>query len=304
MHGTRVSTELMTAICTPLEIDYSLDLEALEAHIEDQWQHGISGLLVAGTMGLMQLQSDKVYRDLVEHSVGISHGRGEIMVGVGDTSFARTRDRIQFAEQFAIDGVVALPPYLVKFSQEELVEYFRALADIAEKPLYLYDLPGLVGTRLAIQTIEILAKHPNIRGIKCSGAWEETRQLIDRAYSDFRVIPAQPHLVDHLVRVGISANLDGIFGIAPDLSVAIVRSAEAGNWSRAAELQQLLSKLLNLLRDKYTIYGGCEAILNARGIRCRLVPAPMQQLNEKQRNRLLEEPLVQRLLSGQACVVS
>ncbi|MCC7087218.1 MAG: dihydrodipicolinate synthase family protein [Pirellulales bacterium] len=296
---------LISAICTPLRDGQSLDDASLEAHLEDQWSHGIGGLLVAGTMGLMQLQTDRVYRDLVEQSVRLSRRRGEIMVGVGDTCFSRTRDRIQMVEQFDIDGVVVLSPYLIKFSQEELLDYFRTLADISSKPLYLYDLPALTGTKLALSTVEALAKHPNVGGIKCSGLWEETRQLIDVVGDRFRVIPAQPHLVDQLARVGVRENLDGIFSIAPHWSIGIVRAAECGDWARAAGLQQKLSQLLRLLREQYTIFGGCEVILAAKGMPCQLAPAPLRRLTAQEKERLLSESLIQELIQeptrGTAC---
>jgi len=38
-------------------------------------------------MGLMQLLDDETYRELVHHSVRLARGHGEILVGVGDTSF-------------------------------------------------------------------------------------------------------------------------------------------------------------------------------------------------------------------------
>ena len=77
---------VISAVTTPLHEDDSLHVEGLEAHLEEQWQAGIDGLLVAGTMGLMQLLTDRTYADLIEHALRISAGRGEIMVGVGDAS--------------------------------------------------------------------------------------------------------------------------------------------------------------------------------------------------------------------------
>jgi len=298
-------SQLISAICTPLHDDLTLDSAALEAHIDDQWQNGIGGLLVAGSMGLMQLQSERTYRNLVEQSVCVSRQRGEIMIGVGDTSFARTRDRIQLVERLDIDGVVVLSPYLVKFSQAELISYFQALAAISSKPLYLYDLPSLTGTRLELETVVVLAQHSNIKGIKCSVAWEDTSQLRHRLGSRFRIIPAQPHLIDQLIRIGVKDNLDGIFSVAPHLSIAIARAADDGDWTRASVLQGKLSQLLQLLRVKYeAVLAGCEVILNARGIKCRLTCAPMRQLTEVQRNQLLSEPLVQEVVSGACCSIS
>ena len=36
-------TCLISAICTPLGEDDSLDVDALAAHLDDQWRHGIGG---------------------------------------------------------------------------------------------------------------------------------------------------------------------------------------------------------------------------------------------------------------------
>ena len=95
----------ITAIGTPLTKDEKLHEEGLRAQLEDQWNSGIDGILVAGTMGAMQLLSDQTYRTLVERSVELSAGKGEVMVGAGDAGFARSRDRILFLNNLKIDGV-------------------------------------------------------------------------------------------------------------------------------------------------------------------------------------------------------
>ena len=87
-----------------------MDVAGLAVHLDDQWRNGIAGVLIGGSMGLMQLLDDPVYRDLVQYGVGMAQGHGEIMVGAGDTSFSRTLHRIQFVEQFNVDGIVVLPP--------------------------------------------------------------------------------------------------------------------------------------------------------------------------------------------------
>ena len=230
----KMTTSLITALCTPLNNDDSLHVEALAAHLDDQWGHGIRGVLVGGTMGLMQLLDDAVYRDLVHRAVRLSQGRGEILVGVGDTSFTRTLARIRYVEQFDVDGVVVLAPFFYQLGQADLIAYYRGLADQSRKPLYMYDLPQRTRTNLDLDVILQLSKHPNIRGIKCSGEWTVTRRLMDHVGDGFRVVPAQPTLVDMLVRCGVRDNLDGIFGILPALAVSVVEAAERGDYPMAA----------------------------------------------------------------------
>ena len=58
----RFRTNIIAAICTPLHDDQSLQVKALEMHIDDQARAGFGGLLVGGTMGLMQLLADETYR--------------------------------------------------------------------------------------------------------------------------------------------------------------------------------------------------------------------------------------------------
>lgn len=293
---TRIQTKFISAICTPLTLDEALHREGLEAHLDDQWRAGIAGVLVGGTMGLMQLLSDQTYRDLAECGVEFTAGRGEVLVGVGDTSFARTRDRIRMVERFAIDGVVVVTPSLWKYSQTDLIGYYRALADLSSKPVYLYDLPQLTGTKLEFETVLQVATHPNVRGIKCSGEWAWTRQLMDRVGDRFRVIPAQPHLVDELIRVGVSDNLDGIYALVPRWTVAIAVAAEQGDWAMAAQRQRRLSELLSVLTTRYPLFPAVTAVLNARGISGCVAPAPMRPLEPEQREALLAEPLVKQLL--------
>jgi 4-hydroxy-tetrahydrodipicolinate synthase len=289
---------LISAICTPLGEDDSLDVDALAAHLDDQWRHGIGGALIAGSMGLMQLLSEAAYRDLVRHGVQLARGRGEVLVGAGDTSFVRTLARIEYVEQFDVDGIVVLSPFFYVLGHADLIAYFRGLADRSRKPLYLYDLPVATRTSLHLDTVLELAKHPNIRGIKCSGEWTATRRLMDRAPEGFRVVPAQPDIVDMLVRCGVRDNLDGIYAILPDLAAGIVAAAEGGDYALAAARQRQLTEFRQMILTAYPLFPACSAILNARGIPGRVHPAPIRPLTAQEAQRLFNEPLVRELLNS------
>jgi 4-hydroxy-tetrahydrodipicolinate synthase len=293
-----MNTRLITALCTPLNDDGSLHVDGLAAHLDDQWRRGIAGVLVGGTMGLMQLLDDATYLELVRQSAVLSKGRGEVLIGVGDTSFTRTLARIRVVEQFDIDAVVVLSPYFFQLNQAELIDYFTGLADQSKKPLYMYDLPGRTKTTLELDTVLQLAKHPNIHGIKCSGEWTGIRRLMDRVGDKFRVVPAQPLIIDMLVRCGVRENLDGIFGILPGLSVGIAEAAEKGDYALAAARQSDLTEFLHLIVGKYPLFPACTVVLNARGIPGRTHPVPMKTLDATQAAKLLDEPLVRKLLGA------
>jgi dihydrodipicolinate synthase/N-acetylneuraminate lyase len=253
-------------------------------------------VLVAGTMGLMPMLLDSTYRQLVERAVLMSKGKGEVLVGASDTSVARTRERIQFLNEFQIAGAVVLTPYFLSFNQSELEFYFATLADLSCNPIYLYDSPGLTGNRVENGTVLRLARHPNIRGIKCVGDLASARQLRDAAPSHFRVVFAQADLIDVLLKHGIREHLDGIFSLAPFWVSGIEKAAAEKNWELAAKRQQQLSELLRVVK-KYGVFQSFTYLLNMRHIPGNYAPAPMRRLSDTERSGLSSEPIVQQLMS-------
>ena len=295
------SFRLISAVGTPLNHDESFHAEGFAAHVEDQWQAGAAGVLVCGTMGLMQLLTEQTYRQVVAAAARKAQDGREVLIGVGDTALARTRERIRFVNDHVVSGVVALSPYFVKFSQSELIEYFTALADFSRHPLFLYDLPVLTGTKLELDTVLRLAKHPNIHGIKCSCALDWTHRLLKAAPPGFRVIVAQADHVDALTRLGVMEHVDGIYAIAPHWVTAIFAAASAGDWDTAVACQRRLSALLKVVKQ-YGVFQSMTALLNARGIPGNFAPAPLRRLTEPERDALLAEPIAVELLHSDARV--
>lgn len=291
--------KMITALATPLTADEALHVPGLEAQINDQLAHGINNFLVAGTMGLMQLLKDETYRELIEQSVRLCADKAEILVGVGDTSFARTCDRIRMVEEFPIDGVVVISPYFIKFSQEDLVDYYLSLADLSSKPLYLYDLPQTTGTKLEFETVMKLAEHPNIHGIKCSDHFVTIRPVVDSIDDQFRVIVAQPLLMDVLLQSGVHEHLDGVYVLVPEWIERMVKATESENWDELALVQQDLSALLRfLLSFSAPLFATVTALLNMRGISGNFAPRPIRALTSAERAQLVEQPIVQKIFAG------
>jgi 4-hydroxy-tetrahydrodipicolinate synthase len=285
----------VTAIGTPLAEDDSLHEPGLELHLADQWDAGIHGILVAGTMGIMQLLREQTYCRLIEQSAGQSAGRGEVFVGAGDTSLGRTLDRIRFLNRFDIAGVVVLPPYFLTFGQEELLGYYTALADAAQMPVFMYDHPGLTRTKLTLDTVLKLSEHPNIGGIKVSDEPGYTRQLRDAARRDFRVIFAAPDLVDYLLRNGVRDHLDGIYSVAPQWTMAIARHAAEGDWEQAARYQRDLSHLRRLLLN-HGAFAAFTVMMNARGIPGNFAPPPCRPIAARDREAILADAVLRKLV--------
>jgi len=279
------------AIGTPLDENENLHEVGLHRLLDRQWEAGIQGVLVAGTMGAMQLLRDDTYRHLVERGVEMSRGRGEVLVGCGDTSFARTRERIEFLNGCRIDGVVVLSPYFLRFSQGELLDYYRALADSSRHPFYIYEIPCRSGVALEHVTVQRLADHPNIRGIKCVRDWDWSEELIRGLGDRLRIIVVQLEQMDTLLERGVMHHLDGIISLAPAWTVELGRAVERGERERAKDYRRRLVHLRDVLR-RFGSFQAATAIWNAQGIPGNFAPAPLRPLTEAQHRELFEDPVI------------
>ncbi|MFA9478875.1 dihydrodipicolinate synthase family protein [Phycisphaerales bacterium AB-hyl4] len=293
-----IDARFITAVGTPLTGDDALCVEGLAEHLDDQADAGIDGLLVAGTMGLMPLLSDATWRDLVKHSVALSRGRFELLVGATDLSTRRALDRIDYLNGIVgIDGVVIMAPGgMFKFTPQQYLDYFTTLADASKQPLFLYDLEPLTGVHLSVDTVCRLAEHRNIAGIKLSANVPEAARLQGRlAGSSCRLIVAEPALSDMLFRHGYREQLDGIYAIAPHWAVRLVESAKRESWDEAARWQSKLTAIKEIFLT-HPLGPAFTALMNLRGIRGTFAPHPLGGPDDSQLAALKALPIVTELL--------
>lgn len=285
----------VSAVATPLDAKERLNHDEFTRHLNEQWADDIYGVLVGGTMGAMQLLSDRTYEELVE-AAAFSEPAGRMWIGAGDSSLARSKDRMALVNRYRVDGVVVLCPYVFEFSQSEIIEYFLELADFSVHPLYLYDLPLLTRTPLETDAVLRLSQHPNILGMKAAGQLSEIRELLRVVPENFHLFVAQAPRVVELLREGINHHVDGVFSLAPSWMREIDRAVRQDDWVRAAEYQARLSRLLEVIL-KYPVFSAFSCIMQARGFSANFAPKPFRSLTPKEREELLLDPVVVELVN-------
>lgn len=61
---------------------------------------------------------------------------------------------------------LVVTPYYLKTTQKGLVKHFTHIADAADLPMILYNVPGRTGSDLKPETVAQVAPHKNIIGKK------------------------------------------------------------------------------------------------------------------------------------------
>ena len=188
----------LVALVTPFDQQGRVDYDALGTLIEFHVAEGSDGLVIAGTTGEAATLSRDEHVELVARAVELVDGRLPVIAGTGSNSTAQTIDLSAAVGDCAIDAYLLVVPYYNKPVQEGMYRHFSAVADVVQKPVILYNVPGRTASDMQAETVARLAKHPNIIGIKeATGDIDRLRairQHVDDAFvllsgDDFTVLP-------------------------------------------------------------------------------------------------------------------
>ena len=167
-----------SALVTPFW-DGEVDYIALGRLIDFQIEGGIDALVICGTTGECATLSDKEYREVLAFALEKADGRVPMIAGSGSNNIATAIERSKFASRLGYDALLCVTPYYNKATDKGLVKSYTAIADAAEKPIILYNVPSRTGTNISLNVYRELSEHENIVGVKeASGNISAVAKLI------------------------------------------------------------------------------------------------------------------------------
>ena len=158
--------EILTAIVTPFKADGSVDIDrfrALAAHLVDS---GSDGLVVTGTTGESPTLSDDERLELYAAAVDEVGDRAKVVAGTGTNSTEHSVHLTERAHELGADGFLVVTPYYNKPPVRGIVEHFKSIAAVSDRPIIAYNIPGRVVLNLETDAIAELAEIPTVKAVK------------------------------------------------------------------------------------------------------------------------------------------
>lgn len=292
---------IIVPMITPLkgDGDCEIDREGAERLAEHIIAGGAHALFLLGTTGEAQSLPYTARYELVETVCRQVRGRVPVLVGITDTSMDESLKLAAHARKCGAAGAVAAAPYYFAPSQQELIEYYTALADRVCLPLYLYNMPSHVKVFLEAKTVAALAEHPNIVGLKDSSAnmtYFETLLYMLRGKSGFTLYVGPEELTGECVLMGADGGVNGGANMFPQLYVGMFDAASRHDVERVRELQcrimEVSTSLYNIGKYGSSYLKGVKCALSLMGICGDYMAYPYRRFRAEERER------VRRALNG------
>ncbi len=232
------------ALVTPFK-NGEIDFENLKYLVDWHIDQGTDCLSPVGTTGESPTLDHEEHERVIAVVVERSAGRIKTLPGTGSNSTREAIRLTRFARRAGADGALMVGPYYNKPTQEGYYRHFAAVAEAVEIPIVLYNIPGRTGSNILPETIERLAKIPNIVGIKeATGSLDQASQIA--ASCDLTILSGDDSLTLPLMSLGGRGVVSVVANIVPRDLKALVNAFDAG---RVKDAQEKHYQLFPLCRD-------------------------------------------------------
>lgn len=118
-----------------------------------QIEQGSKGLVPCGTTGESPTMDHPEHQRVIEVCVDEAAGRVPVIAGTGSNSTVEAIDLTQHAETAGADAALIVTPYYNKPSQEGMYQHFKAICDVTDIPIIIYNIPGRSVVDMSVETM-------------------------------------------------------------------------------------------------------------------------------------------------------
>ncbi|MFV0299525.1 MAG: dihydrodipicolinate synthase family protein [Paracoccus sp. (in: a-proteobacteria)] len=240
------------ALVTCFNEDETLNLDATRAQVRRQVEAG-NDIMCCGTNGDFTALTHGEKIELLEAVLDEVAGRVKVIANAGCPATFETLQLARAFDRMGLEGIAVITPYFIACTQDGLIRHFTSVADAVTTPIYLYDIPPRTQNHIEPETARVLARHPNIAGIKDSGGSTETVAqylAVARDEGDFQVYCAPDHLVHWGLQQGCAGVISGLGNVAPKVLADILAGFNRGDAAAADAAQALFA---GLRKDLYAL---------------------------------------------------
>ena len=239
--------EVLTAIVTPFGRDGSVDFQRFRELAEHLLDRGSDGFIVAGTTGEGPTLTDDERLELFRVAVDTLRGRGTVVATTGTYDTAHSVHLTREAHDIGVDAFLVVAPYYSRPPARGIVEHFRAIAEVSDRPIVVYNIPGRVVVNIEPETMIALAEIPTVRAVKqANDDLVQARRIVDDAELD--LYAGDDVLVLPFLELGGVGGVCVHTHVAGSQVKAMIRAFREGDAETARQLNEALEPVYELLK--------------------------------------------------------
>jgi len=239
---------VMPAVTTQFNENDELDLQLFRKNIHAQLDAGVHGIVLGGTLGEASTLTDEERRILTRETVELVEDRVPVLMNIAEQTTVAAIALVKTAEEDGAKGLMMLPPMRYKASDEEVVEYFKAVANSTSLPIMIYNNPVDYKIEVTLDMFETLLEScPNIQAVKESTRDTTNIARIKNRFGDrLAIMCGVDTLALESLLIGADGWVAGLVDAFPAETVAIYELQKAGRIKESLAIYRWFMPLLEL----------------------------------------------------------
>ena len=294
-------------VVTPDTPDHQLDVVSFERSINRLIEAGVDGLFFLGSSGEVVFATDERRDQIVREAVRIVDHRVPVLVGIIDTQTERVLEHGRRALALGADALVATAPFYALGGPADIEEHFRILHQELDAPLFAYDIPVCVHTKLPWKMLARLGAEGVLAGVKdSSGDDVSFRYLVQENEKNghpLTLLTGHEIVVDGALLSGADGSVPGLANVDPEGYVRMWKAAQEGNWAEVKREQDRLNEISHIFDVTSGVQGygagvgAFKCALNLMGIfDSDQMPRPVKPLDGQNREAIKQVLIANGLL--------
>ena len=294
-------------VVTPDTPDHQLDVVSFERSINRLIEAGVDGLFFLGSSGEVVFATDERRDQIVREAVRIVDHRVPVLVGIIDTETERVLEHGRRALTLGADALVATAPFYALGGPADIEEHFRILHQELDAPLFAYDIPVCVHTKLPWKMLARLGAEGVLAGVKdSSGDDVSFRYLVQENEKNghpLTLLTGHEIVVDGALLSGADGSVPGLANVEPEGYVRMWKAAQEGNWAEVKREQDRLNEISHIFDVTSGVQGygagvgAFKCALNLMGIfDSDQMPRPVKPLDGQNREAIKQVLIANGLL--------
>lgn len=253
---------IMPAMPTPIDENERLIAPTVKKLMDYQYRAGIHGFYVGGATGEGPVLPVSTRMALCETAVEANENRGKLILQIGGPNFTDVKALIKHANTTSVDALSAMAPNAYfPHSDRELVEYYKRLASLTDKPILIYVTKLMLGNNLQTLFTDLM-QVKNIIGLKFTLPNYYLLSLLKMVNGgNINVINGPDEMLISGLAMGADGGIGTTYNIMPEKYVALYNAFTNGEIEKARALQYEINRIVRVL---LTVGDGAAALKNTK----------------------------------------
>lgn len=277
---------IMPALITPFESDgKTVNEKTARELIEYHLNQGADGFYVLGSTGEGLVMAEEERKRMLEIAVSAVAGRKPVICHIAAMNLDEAVRLCKHAEKVGADALSAIPPIFFRYTENDIFNYYKTLAESADMPFVMYNHPSANGGMSAETVAKMYKEIDNITGVKWTvNNYFELMRLKDMTHGEMNIINGPDEMLISGLAAGTDAGIGTTYNAMLPQYLEIYKLYNEGKMKEALEIQQKVNRVIHSMFE-FGVIPAVKYMCEKMGFPAGNATYPMRRLSDEEKAR-------------------